>query len=85
MKHWQYEIDISSEIRKYEAGDLKVVDVAQALAAGLKKIDNPDIKEMLEDIIDDLDYCDSADDFNYLLDEIYDIGDLNKNIWIKTF
>jgi len=87
MANWQRKVDFSKYTEQYDKGELSVQEFAKIVAEklkGLKKFKNPDIDERLgelvfyfEDLANDK-YNDYAEeDFDYLLEKLYNWGDIS--------
>lgn len=70
---------------------MTVGQVAQAFAERLEKIVDEDLQadlampiEDLKGINEDEDDASAQEDYNYILQEIYDIGDAGKRLWINS-
>jgi len=87
MANWQCKVDFSKYTEQYNQGELSVQEFAKIVAEklkGLEKFKNPDINSQLEGIIcgfyilsveDEDEY--SEEDFDYLLEELYNWGDIS--------
>jgi hypothetical protein len=84
LKDWDEKIDISDLIDNYNDDKINVIAVAKGLADRLaackwsKKDFIVDCIARLRDAVED------EDEFDELLEELYDWGDTNKRLWVQA-
>ena len=94
MANWKYQIDLSDIFNKFDdEGNITTDEPIQKIAMDIYQkfarfMDaHPDMFEddySTEDTIDNLKYCDSVEEIDYLLIELYDFCDANR-IWVNTW
>ena len=94
MANWKYQIDLSDIFGKFDdEGNITTDEPIQKIAMDIYQkfarfMDaHPDMFEddySTEDTIDNLKYCDSVEEIDTLLCELYDFCDANR-IWINTW
>ena len=87
MSDWQRKVDFSAYTEKYDEGELSIQWFAKIVAEklkGLPKFENEYINTQLEEIIwsfedlaEDEEEDFGEDNFNYLLSDLYDWGDIS--------
>jgi hypothetical protein len=87
MANWKYQINLSDIFENVE--DKFIENVAMEIYQRFAKFmdDHPDMFEdeySIEDTIDNLKYCESTEEIDSLLSELYDFADVNR-IWINTW
>jgi len=82
---WKNTVHLGDLMVLYEGDKMTTAEVASEFAKRLREVKDPELVEELEVYIDELEQCDKKDDFNYILVNIYDIGDVEKRLWIDTF
>lgn len=82
MADWKHVIDMSHEHERYEFGEIAAPDVARKLAAQL--MESP-YHEDLADMICMLSDCEDAEDYDAILEELYDFGDEGHRLFVRTF
>jgi hypothetical protein len=94
MANWKYQIDLSDIFSKFDdEGNITTDEPIQKIAMDIYQkfahfMDaHPEMFEddySTEDTIDNLKYCDSVEEIDTLLCELYDFADANR-IWINTW
>jgi len=89
MAHWRNKIDISEEYKLYRDNKATTQEVGQMVAEKLLKLRKAKLgligDEDLEDIILRFQYeCESIEDFDDVLEALYDWGDYDHTCWITT-
>jgi hypothetical protein len=96
MSNWKYKLDLQDLIKDYEADKLTVEELGQKIAERIRE--QPFFaEEDLESIANNFEECcNTVDDFDYCMNELYDWGDItlptpekqlpifNKMAWIAT-
>ena len=91
MANWQRKVDFSAYTEKYDEGELSIQEFAKIVAEklkGLRKFKDEYINNQLEEIIwsfedlaedlaEDEEEDFGEDNFNYLLNDLYDWGDIS--------
>ena len=87
MSDWQRKVDFSAYTEKYDEGELSIQEFAKIVAEklkGLPTFENEYINTQLEEIIwsfedlaEDEEEDFGEDNFNYLLSDLYDWGDIS--------
>lgn len=80
MGEWKATIDISEEHEAFENGDMTIEQVAKTVA---EKLGETAFKEDLADLIVALGDCHDVEDYDDILNEVYDFADMNK-LWVRT-
>lgn len=101
MSDWQRKLDFSAYTEKYDEGELSIQEFAKIIAEkqkSLRKFNDYDVDSKLEEIIrsfedlaEDEEGLDDESNFNYLLNDLYDWGDISldgkfggkKVCWVK--
>ena len=86
MSDWQRKVDFSAYTEKYNEGELSIQEFAKIVAEKLKTLRkfedeyiNNQLKEIIwsfENLADDEEYMDEESTFNYLLEDLYNWGDV---------
>ena len=86
MANWQRKVDFSAYTEKYDEGELSIQEFAKIVAEKLKtlrKFEDEYINNQLEEIIwsfedlaDDEECMDEESTFHYLLEDLYNWGDI---------
>lgn len=86
MANWQRKVDFSAYTEKHDEGELSIQEFAKIVAEKLKtlrKFEDEYINNQLEEIIwsfedlaDDEECMDEESTFNYLLEDLYNWGDI---------
>ena len=94
MANWKYQIDLTDIFNKFDdEGNITTDEPIQKISMDIYQKFNrfmdahPDMFEddySTEDTIDNLKYCDSVEEIDYLLIELYDFCDANR-IWVNTW
>lgn len=100
MSNWVYKINFVDLWKAYDEKKLNSTEVGIEIAKRLKKlipnlkIDDDDIYR-LEEIIDEFEYIENTEHFDYVLSTLYDWADMplptprgemiRKILWIRTF
>lgn len=84
--NWQCEIDISDEFKRYDEGNIEINVLAQNLAVKIMKCDRYNLADSapLHDIVEKLPHVYAMDDFEELLEQLTDYGEINRRLWVKT-
>jgi hypothetical protein len=87
MANWKYQINLSDIFERVE--DQPIETTAMEIYQRFVKFmeDHPTMFEdeySIEDTINDLKYCESTQEIDYALSELYDFADVNR-IWINTW
>ena len=86
MANWQRKVDFSAYTEKYDEGELSIQEFAKIVAEKLKTLRkfedeyiNNQLKEIIwsfEDLADYEECMDEESTFNYLLEDLYNWGDI---------
>lgn len=82
MAEWKHVIDISDSFYKYSTGKVTVREAADDLIEKLRR--SPYVHDLVG-MIWNLTDCDDAEEFDELLEELFDFGDDNHKLFIQTF
>jgi len=86
MANWKNKVDISSLLTDYEDDDLAPREFAHKVADKLDALNIQD--EDFQEIIQNFRYInefDSEEDAINVLSDLYDWGDVDHRLWVKTF
>lgn len=86
MANWKHTIDLTDIYCQYEEDKMTIEQVSDAVADIFENFikANPDMDCYdLEMAVDSLRYCDDADDFDSIMDDVYAFADWHY-IWIET-
>lgn len=88
---WDHHVELDDLHEAKDKGEMTIGQVAQAFAKRLEKIADEDLQadlaipiENLKCINEDEDDGSAMEEYNDLLQEIYDIGDAGKRLWINS-
>jgi hypothetical protein len=98
MSNWKYKLDLKDLISDYEADKLTVEELGQKVAERIREQPYYEDEQFhLESIARNFEECcNTVDDFDYCINELYDWGDItlptpkkqlpifNKMAWIAT-
>ena len=82
MANWKETLDVSDLIEAFENGKKTIEQIAEAGFERCKKLScysDPEFKA----IISDLSNIDDEDDYDDIMDAIYDYGDVGNRLWVK--
>jgi len=87
MANWKYQINLADIFENVEEQpiELTAMEIYQRFASFMEK--HSEMFEddySTEDTIDNLKYCESVEEIDSLLSELYDFADANR-IWINTW
>ena len=82
MADWKHTVELGDLHRKFDAGEIGIETVALGLAGRLKETP---YAEDLADLIDELEMVSDVEDYDYILEQVYDFGDADHQLWINTF
>jgi hypothetical protein len=97
MANWKYKLDLKDLIKDHEAGKTTVEELGQKIAERIREQPFFAEEDDLESIANNFEECcNTDDDFDYCMNELYDWGDItlptpekqlpifNKMAWIAT-
>ena len=87
MANWKHEIKIGPLMEALKSGDKAVHEGAREIAE-LVRAAVPQRDQRLEEILADFDSLDEDsgdEDFNYVIDDLYDWGDEGHRLWVDSF
>jgi hypothetical protein len=92
MANWKSKIDVSDLMEKYHDDELALTALSKGVAERVRankfaKEKDSSTGERLETIalgFDDIDDDEDEDGFDYWLEQLYNLGDFDHLIWIKT-
>lgn len=87
MANWKYQINLADIFEKSEDQPIEntAMEIYQQFAKFMDA--HPEMFEdeySIEDAIDSLKYCESTEEIDSVLSELYDFADVNR-IWINTW
>jgi hypothetical protein len=87
MKQWKFAIKIGDLHAKARRGELTPNELGEAVAARLRAslAYKTRFREPLEGIADQFGGADDLDEYDDVLEQLYDWGDVDKTCWIDTF
>lgn len=107
MSKWMNEIDLADLQKHCDEGTLSVYEIGKQIAARLRKVlkrlkfprnyqQRQEIREELDDIAYSLEHIDEKEDFESVINWLYDVADTDlgtdekfherpKLLWVKTF
>lgn len=80
MANWKTNIPIGDLHEEFENGLKTVQEVGKELAARLRKSPHAQDDRII-DLVDQLEALDDVEDYDYLLQELYDFGDQDHRIF----
>ena len=91
MANWKKTIDISDLMDQYYNNEISIKDLTSEMVIRLKKLPyNDDV--IFNDIVFELDnfepssdYEEAEDEFNEILQRLYDWADIKHRLWINTY
>lgn len=90
MPKWKNKIDISDLHSAYESNEVTIQYVANSVADRLRELPIYQSNYYLQTIVKDLEViaydedC-NADDYDCVLNTLYNWGDIDNRLWINTF
>jgi len=87
MANWKYQINLADIFENVEEQpiELTAMEIYQRFASFMEKhCEMFEDDYSTEDTIDNLKYCESVEEIDSLLSELYDFADANR-IWINTW
>lgn len=86
MPNWKQTLDISADWQLAKNREITAQQLAGRIAAKLKKFKLDEILEEIIEQFEDFATEEGVDfnDFDYLMDELYNWSDENHNCWVKV-
>jgi translation elongation factor EF-1beta len=84
MSRWKTTIRLGDLHSKYDAGELKIGDVARGLAERVRKNCFFEKGGELDEIAEELDMVEDVEDYDFWLGVLYEFGDHDHRVWIDT-
>lgn len=82
--NWRYRIELADLWKKFEAEEIDIEVICKKTAERIKKSLIPAfLRVELEPICDQLQHTDDVEDFDQIMEELYEFADQNK-IWVET-
>ncbi len=89
MANWKTTLDISDLWSKFDDGDLSVQELASKIAQRLESNEFYGDDDLVEIVYNFVSLAEDSnaedDDFDYIMQDLYDYADVEHRIWIKTF
>lgn len=82
---WGATIDISDDLDATQDGNKTVEELAKILVTKLRELKQYDDDADFQSLIDDMEMVEDVEGFDYTLSDLYDWGDIDKRLFIKTF
>lgn len=92
MASWKRILDLTPEFGKAEEGEIEIHDLARITAERLRQmkpffdfmdVGRVEIAEQFDDLSQDKGA--DVDDFDTLMEELYNWADVDRSCWVKTF
>jgi FMN phosphatase YigB (HAD superfamily) len=85
MPKWEKTLEVKDLWEKYENDEINIEDLSKQVAKRLETLYPGDDRWMdIQDFIDRFECVEDVEEFDDILDELYDWGDNGHRLWIKT-
>jgi len=85
MKKWKYRLELKDLWDKRNGGEITIQQMGKEISKRIKNLPCYKQEEDLEIISDDFEFIEDIDNFDNVLEQLYNWADYDKKCWIKTF